>query len=178
MAQIKLDTSIGPSGAPSILDISSHDAPGVTIGSLAGIEQPFSPPLFVSLGANNLTVGTNNLSTTFASTIQGTGGSLTKVGTGTLILSGTNTYTGDTTVNRGLLQVDGSTTSNTLVNRHGTLTGTGKIHGALTNQGTISPGNPTGTLTVDSFTQAKYAKLMVQIANTSVVRCFECAWHG
>ena len=146
----------------STLDISGHNAPGVTIGSLAGDESAS-----VELGANNLTVGTNNLSTTFAGTIQGMRGSLTKVGTGTLILSGNSTYTGDTKVNRGVLQVDGSTTSNTLVNRQGALTGTGTIHGTLSNQGTVSPGSPTGTLTVSSFTQANYATLMIQIANTT-----------
>lgn len=47
------------------------------------------------LGAKTLTVGFNDLSTTFSGRVQGNGGSLVKVGTGTLILSGlSNTYTG------------------------------------------------------------------------------------
>ena len=69
------------------LDISAHDAPGVTIGSLEGDGQVF-------LGGNNLSVGSNDLSTAFSGIIQGAGGSLTKIGTGTLTLSGANTYTG------------------------------------------------------------------------------------
>jgi autotransporter-associated beta strand protein len=153
---------------PSRLDISRHNAPGITIGSLEGDETAL-----VFLGANNLTVGSNNFSTTFPGVIQdggqggGVGGSLTKIGTGTFILAGANTYTGDTNVNRGVLQVDGSITSNTMVNRHGTLAGTGTIHGTVINRGTVSPGSPVGTLTVDNFTQASYADLIIQIANTT-----------
>jgi autotransporter-associated beta strand protein len=166
-AQIGLagvDPFDGPSG---VLDISSHNAPGVTIGSIAGNEGAF-----IFLGANNLTVGSNNLSTTFSGVIQdfGFGGSLTKIGTGTFILSGANTYTGDTNVNRGVLQVDGSITSNTFVNHGGTLAGTGSINGNVTNNGTVSPGSAgsPGMLSITSnYTQAQYATLMIQLAGMS-----------
>ena len=63
------------------------------------------------LGANQLTVGSNNLSTNVSGTINdggrfgGTGASLVKVGTGTLTLSGANTYTGGTTINGGTLSI-------------------------------------------------------------------------
>ncbi len=70
-----------------------------------------------SLGANELTVGTDNLSTEVTGVIAdggtggGTGASLVKVGTGTLTLSGTNSYTGGTTINGGTLQIgNGGTT--------------------------------------------------------------------
>ena len=153
-----------------ILDISAHNAPGVTIGSLADDLADPDLPTAVFLGANNLTVGSNNLSTTFGGVIQGVGGSLTKIGTGRLILAGASTYTGDTNVNRGVLQVDGSITSNTFVNRAGTLAGRGTINANLTNNGRVSPGSAgtPGMLSVTgNFTQANYADLMIQIANTS-----------
>jgi len=159
-----------------IFDISGHTAPGVTIGSIE--DNPGLLPGDVFLGANNLTVGSNNLSTTFSGVIHdgapfgggGVGGSLTKIGSGTLILSGANTYTGDTNINRGVLQVDGSITSNTFVHQSATLAGTGTINGNVVNNGRVSPGSAgtPGMLTVTgNFTQAQYATLMIQLANTS-----------
>ena len=112
-----------------------HDAPGLTTGSIEGDGDVF-------LGANNLTVGTNNLGTTFSGLIQdggtngGTGGSLTKAGTGKLTLTKSNTYTGDTTITDGTLQVtntSGSATGTGSVQVNaGTLGGTGIISGAVT----------------------------------------------
>jgi hypothetical protein len=59
------------------LDVSGHTAPSITIGSLEGNG-------FAALGANNLSIGSNNLSTTFSGVAQdggsagGTGGSTNK----------------------------------------------------------------------------------------------------
>ena len=90
--------------AGGLLDISGSTAGGVTIGSLEGNGGK------VALGANMLRVGNLNTSTTYAGVIQdagispGTGGGLTKIGTGTLTLSGLNTYTGETRITDGALQ--------------------------------------------------------------------------
>jgi autotransporter-associated beta strand protein len=126
----------------------------------------------VFLRGGSLNVGSNDLSTTFSGVIQGNPGSLTKIGLGTLILSGANTYIGNTNVNRGVLQVDGSINSNTSVHGRGTLAGIGTIDGNVTtgNWGKISPGSggAPGMLTVvHNYTQAQYATLMIQIAGTS-----------
>ena len=127
------------------LDISQHDAPGVTTGSIEGSGLVF-------LGGVNLTVGTNNLSTTFSGLIQdggfsgGTGGSLTKTGNRKLSLTTANTYTGGTTVTKGTLLVKnrtGSATGTGAVQVNvGTLGGTGKINGAVT----VGTGNSSGAI--------------------------------
>jgi autotransporter-associated beta strand protein len=139
------------------VDFSSSTGPNndhkLSAGSIAGAGNIF-------LGSNNLTVGSNNLSTAFSGVIQdggisgGTGGSLVKVGLGVLTLSGTNTYTGATTVNAGLLEVDGSIASSSLtsVNAGGFLKGLGTIGNATINSGgAFDPGNGApGTFTTVS----------------------------
>jgi len=62
-----------------------------------------------------MTVGGNNANTTYSGALSGQG-SLTKVGTGNLILSGNNTYTGTTYVKEGTLKVQGAAISALLTN--------------------------------------------------------------
>ena len=115
------------------LDISGHFLPGVTIGSIEGSG-------IVFLGISNLTVGGNSLNTTFSGVIQDQdGGSLTKIGRGTLILTNANTYTGGTTIENGTLVVN---------NVSGSGTGTGAVQvnaGVLGGKGTIAGAVTVGT---------------------------------
>ena len=71
-----------------------------TFGGLQGTGNLTLPSSFV------LTVGNNGTNTTFSGSLSG--GSLSKVGSGTLTLAGANTYTGGTTISAGTLAV-GST---------------------------------------------------------------------
>ena len=112
------------------LDISAHAAPGLTTGSLEGDGR-------VLLGANALTIGSNNLGTAFSGVISDSGlGSLVKTGNGRLTLSGANTYTGGTTINGGTLFVtnrsSSSVGSGAVQVNAGKLGGTGRIAGAVT----------------------------------------------
>jgi subtilase-type serine protease len=80
--------------------------------------------------------------------ISGHGG-LTKLGIGTLVLSGANTYSGPTLVNQGRLAVNGSLASAVTVNDTGILGGNGRVASLTANRGgTVAPGNSVGTLNV------------------------------
>ncbi|MFN5244461.1 MAG: beta strand repeat-containing protein, partial [Novosphingobium sp.] len=69
----------------------------------------------VTLCTNTLTVGTASGSTTFTGSIGGAG-NLIKDGASTQVLSGTNDYTGTTTVNGGTLLLDSETSTSVLSN--------------------------------------------------------------
>ncbi len=87
--------SVG-TGALSVAADATYELNGAdrTLGTLSGAGN-------VVLGGNNLTTG-DSTNSTFSGVISGTGG-LTKAGTGTLELTGPNTYSGPTAVTGGVL---------------------------------------------------------------------------
>lgn len=85
--------------------------------------------------------------TSVSGAISGNGG-LWKNGTGTLTLSGVNTYTGNTNVEAGKLVVNGALSSAVRVLKNGSFGGNASITGSLTNLGTLAPGNSPGTINV------------------------------
>jgi autotransporter-associated beta strand protein len=98
----------------------------LTAGTLGGLTGPGTLGLANTSAAVALSAGNNNVSTTFSGMLQGTG-SLTKIGSGVLALSGSNTYTGSTTINQGSLVVDGWLTTSAVSVNGGTLGGTGSL---------------------------------------------------
>ena len=138
--------------AGGVFDISALSTGGMTAGSIEGAGS------FV-LGSKQLTVGSNNLSTEVSGVISGAGGSLIKVGTGTLTLSGVNTYTGPTSITDGAINLTGSLVSPVTVEPGGTLGSTGTVFNTVTNAGTVAPGlglpaTVFGALTVNSYVGA------------------------
>jgi len=103
--------------------------------------------------------------TTFSGTISGTG-QLWKLGAGEALLTGVNTYAGNTNVSGGTLTINGSVASpNVTVFNGGTLKGSGRINGNLTGYGTVSPGNSPGILTVTG-NYAENAILDIEVGGT------------
>jgi len=141
------------------LDISQHDpGSGVTVGSLAGQG-------LVLLGSNQLSLGKNNLSTTFSGVIRNTG-SLTKLGSGILTLGNASTYTGGTTVSGGALRASnpsGSATGSSLVRVDtGSLGGEGIIAGPVT----LGTGGGTGAFLVPGVGASTPTTLTMQSSLT------------
>jgi len=116
---------------------------------------------FYFLGSNIFTVGSNNRSTEVNGSIVdggnsgGAGASLVKVGTGTLTLSGLNSYTGATTIDGGTLAISGGGGITSNVTNNATFANNGAIGGTVTNAATFNNnigGTVSGLLTNNSGT--------------------------
>jgi autotransporter-associated beta strand protein len=104
----------------------------------------------VALGSNTLTVGIAGGNTTFAGSINGTGGNLVKDTNSTQVLSGANGYTGTTTVSAGTLEVQGSLSGTTAVtvNTSGTLLLNSAASPIINTAATMTVGG--GTVKIDN----------------------------
>jgi outer membrane autotransporter protein len=139
--------------------------PSLTMSSLSGTGGA------VALHTAALTVDQSG-DTSYDGAITGTG-SLTKAGTGMLILNGVNTYTGGTTIDAGTLEVGDASHSaasiqgDVQVNAAGTLRGHGIVAGNVTNAGLVWPGGSIGTLTINGdYTQSPGGTLQMEVSPT------------
>lgn len=139
-----------------------------TVGALSGGTGSTVNIEDATLTVSQTGVGTTN---TFAGSLTGDG-ALIVDGTGNFVLSGNNTYTGPTSVNGGLLTVNGSINSPTTVTDGGTLGGSGQINGlvSITSGGTLAPGNSPGTLNIAGpLTLASGSTLAIEVDPTLAI---------
>ncbi|MFA7343105.1 MAG: autotransporter-associated beta strand repeat-containing protein [Terrimicrobiaceae bacterium] len=182
--------------------VNNTSGSSVTVANAMSILTTNAAPTINFGGGSDLTINgqvtlsnTSNVTDTFAVTNTLTLGGvvknglgangLTKAGTGTLVLSGANTYSGTTTVSTGTLLVNnttgsGSGTGAVSVTGGATLGGTGTIKptgaNGITVNGILAPGAGIGTLTLDlgstsgtaAMTSGSSFKFELGTANASI----------
>lgn len=127
---------------------------GGTIANPTGADSVFdaAAPIAFLTSATHTVNADAGRTITINSDITGAGtGALTKIGDGTLLLNGTNTYTADTLVNAGTLGGSGSLTSAVTV-----------ASGAA-----LAPGESAGILTVDSGDLLAGSLLQIELGGTT-----------
>ncbi len=118
-----------------------------------------------------LTVGGNNQGTTFGGSLNGSG-SLVKIGSGVLDLTGANTVPGGTTISNGALNVAGSLAGGTVTVRPGAaLGGFGTVNAHLVADAgsLVSPGASVGTLTISSNATFTGASALFELASLTTI---------
>jgi len=116
--------------------------------------QGFQAGSFIALDTTNATGGTFTQGNAITNSSGAGGGAvgLKKLGTGTLVLDKTNTYTGPTNVTAGTLVLNGSTTSAMNVSSGAVLGGSGTINSTANITGSLRPGNSIGTINANTTT--------------------------
>ena len=171
-----------------VLDVSAPETAGVSgplgrsgIITFGGGTLQYSPTnqfdysgRFSTATNQFISIDTAGQNVTFATALTSGGGTLTKLGNGTLTLTGTNTYTGGTMIGGGTLMAGNSGGSATgmgsvTVQYGGTLGGAGSVGGAVTvnSGGTLAPGTPLGVLIIsNNLTLADGSQTQVQVQHS------------
>jgi autotransporter-associated beta strand protein len=159
----------------SVANVRNTGTTGISLGGLIGGAKTQLQGDNSGGGANmTYTIGGANANSEFdGAIVNGTVGTVavSKTGSGTLVLTGTNNYSAGTTINGGTLLVNNAKGSGTglgtvAVNLSGSLGGTGIISGAVTvnSGGALAPGNPLGTLTIsNNLTLAASSTVFMQV---------------
>ena len=157
--------------ATEIPNLTARDAGHGLVNAGRAVRGPiqFGHPSLIpgneSIFAPIFAIDTKGFDSVWSNDISGTGG-FSKAGDGILRLTGQNTYTGDTAIFGGQLQVDGSiASSNLTVHSGGVVGGGGELGSTTLRSGALmTPGNSIGAMTVSgAFNQKPGAKLQIEI---------------
>jgi fibronectin-binding autotransporter adhesin len=185
----------GPLGRSAAANAGSIVLAGGTLQYSAANNNDYSGR-FSTAADQRYNVDTNGRDVTWATALTSSGGSLTKLGSGTLTLQGNNTYSGQTTISAGVLAlgVNGSFVNSTsikvgdagstnavldltaktasfTIGAGQTLSGGGTVLVAPSQQflvqGTFAPGNSPGLFTFDGGTTVLSGTTVMEIFGTS-----------
>ncbi|WP_319531284.1 hypothetical protein [uncultured Cohaesibacter sp.] len=161
-------------GTGNLLVASNYAGTGtLNIGAAAG-ETAVSPGTLkagvVQFGAGDGKLVFNHTDTGYEFDAQITGDGDVEVYSGETILTGSNFYTGTTTIYGGLLTVNGKILNSDVIVSGGSIGGTGTIITmTIASGGTIAPGNSIGTINVSSLTLNSGSTYEVELDNGGFV---------
>ena len=147
--------------AGATLDLAGQSQTFASVSGTAGT---------IALGAGTLTVNAA-ASNSYGGGITGTGG-LTKQGVGNVVLSGSNTYSGATSVAAGRLSVNGSLGNSAVaVLAAAELGGSGSIAGpvSIAAGGTLAPGNSIASLAAGATSFASGATFAYEVDSSAAL---------
>jgi autotransporter-associated beta strand protein len=161
-------TGGGGNGATAVANLTGGVVTSITVTN-PGVDYTSAPSITLrgGVGGTGFAAGTPTLA-------ANGGGGLTKTGSGKLTLGGNNSYSGTTTVSAGTLVINGTQTAAgaTTVAAGATLGGNGTLGGALVANGTISPGESTGTLAVSGNVDFNAgSKLSIEVNDSGFPLC-------
>lgn len=174
--------SPGPGPGPSSSDMAAGGSYTVDQIVAGNVTPVFDGGTLTTANGNNTNInftvnvqgGTVSSPASGAATLSGIfsgAGGLSFNGSGTTVLTGTNTYAGGTTIASGTLSVAGPSptgTGDVFVASAGTLMGTGSITGNLNVSGILKPGNSPGYLsTTATVTMNAGSNYVQDIAGTT-----------
>ena len=142
----------GGSGVVYVRYLGSSAGTGGTVSSGTGTAAGYTLHTFTTTGSSTLSL--NALATTFSGTISGTGGKfISNASGGTITLTGSNTYSGGTTINYGTLATGNAAALGTgavsLTNNSGALL---QLNTALNVSSIAGGGSSGGNIALGSYT--------------------------
>jgi hypothetical protein len=169
--------TLGSAASPSTITLASTSTTGpVTLTFASTGRTTINDTIQDSPGAPITHLAVSNTSTTTFNGAQNTDGNFTVSGANaTVIINGARSGAGSLAVtgNGAKLFVNGTKSGSgaVTINGGGTLGGSGSIDGAVTNNGTIAPGNAIGTLTLSgNVAMGADSHLAIELSGTTADR--------